>query len=230
VTRFTSDRAEIVGVVGHVKQWGLDADDHHPLRAQIYIPFMQLPDAAMALTARNAEILMRFAPGAPAALANVRRALGGISSEHEIYRDKTMTAMVADDLAPRRFSMILLGSFALLALALASIGIYGVTSHLVGQKTHDIGVRIALGAGRSDVLRLVLHEGVRTAILGAALGLLAALGLTRLMTDLLYNVSATDPATYTGVVLLLIAVTVAACWVPASRAMSIDPTLALRRE
>ncbi|HVT61159.1 MAG TPA: ABC transporter permease [Thermoanaerobaculia bacterium] len=225
-----ADRAEIVGVVGHTKQWGLDADDRHTLRAQVYLPFMQLPDAAMALTARNAQVMMRFAPGAPVAEANVRRALAGISSEHEIYRAQAMTEIVSESLAARRFSMILLGCFALLALTLASIGIYGVTSYLVGQKTHEIGVRIALGARRIDVLRLVLGEGVRTAILGAAVGVLAALGLTRLMSGLLYGVSSTDPLTFARVVLVLISVTVAACYLPARRAMGIDPTLALRRE
>ena len=225
-----ADRAEIVGVVGHVKQWGLDSDDRNSLRAQVYMPFMQLPDAAILLTARNAEVFVRFAPGAPAGVAGVRRALAGISGEHEVYRDQAMTDIVAESLAARRFSMILLGCFAVVALALASIGIYGVTSYLVGRKTHEIGVRIALGARRADVLGLVLREGVQAAVVGVAIGLLAAFGLTRLMTGLLYRVSATDPVTFAAVVLTLITVIVAACYLPASRAMTIDPTAALRRE
>jgi predicted permease len=224
------DRAEIVGVVGHVKQWGLDADDRQSLRAQIYIPFMQLPDAAMAQTSHNAGIVVRSAPGAPAVLSTLRGVLEGLGSEWEVYGTQTMDEIVAQSLAARRFSMALLGCFALLALALAGIGVYGVTSYLVGRKTHEIGLRIALGARRNDVLRLVLGQGVRTAAAGAAIGLVAALGLTRLMSRLLFGVGAADPLTFAGVVAVLIAVTLAACYVPASRAMRIDPTAALRRE
>ncbi|HVT15100.1 MAG TPA: ABC transporter permease [Thermoanaerobaculia bacterium] len=225
-----ADRAEIVGVVGHVKQWGLDRDGHHPLRTQIYLPFMQMPDAAMVLTARNAGVMVRSAPGAPAVFANLRRVLAALSPEHEVYGVQTMDEIVSASLAPRQFSMILLGCFALLALALASIGIYGVTSYLVGQRTHEIGVRIALGARRGNLLRMVFGQGLRTALLGAAIGLVAALGLTQLMSRVLYGVSATDPWTFAGVVAVLISATLAACFVPASRAMGIDPTVALRRE
>jgi predicted permease len=223
-------RAEIVGVVGHVKQWGLDADDRQPLRAQVYLPFMQMPDAAMVHTPSNAAVVVRSAPGAPAVFATVRRVLHEISADLEISGMQTMSQIVAESLAARRFSMILLGCFALLALALAGVGIYGVTSYLVGQKTHEIGLRMALGARRADVLWLVLGQGARTAVLGAAAGLVAALGLTRLMGHLLYGVSATDPLTFAGVVAVLISFALAACYVPASRAMGIDPTVALRRE
>jgi predicted permease len=225
-----ASRAEIVGVVGHVKQWGLDTDDTQPLRAQVYLPFMQMPDAAMVHTPSNAAVVVRAAPGAPAVFATVRRVLREISADLEVSGTQTMNQVVAGSLAARRFSMILLGCFALLALALASVGIYGVTSYLVGRKTHEIGLRIALGAGRADVLRLILLQGARTAVLGAAAGLVAALGLTRLMGHLLYGVSATDPLTFAGVVAVLVAVTLAACYLPASRAMAIDPTVALRRE
>jgi predicted permease len=225
-----ASRAEIVGVVRHVRQWGLDTDEQNPLRAQVYLPFMQMPDDMMISTPANSAIVMRSAPGAPAAFAAVRRALREISPDLEVSGAETMHDVVAESLAARRFSMILLGCFALLALALASIGIYGVTSYLVGRKTHEIGLRIALGAGRMDVLRLILRQGFRTAILGAGAGLVAAWGLTRLMSHLLFGVTATDPVTFFGVVAVLIAVALAACYVPASRAMGIDPTLALRRE
>jgi ABC-type antimicrobial peptide transport system permease subunit len=201
-----------------------------PLRAEIYLPFMQMPDAAMALTPTNSTVLVRTAPGAPPVLAAVRRALHEISADLEISGVQTMDDVVAESLAARRFSMALFGSFALVALALASIGIYGVTSYLVGQKTHEIGLRIALGARRADVLRLVLGQGARTALAGAAAGLVAALGLTRLMGHLLFGVSAADPLTFAAVAAVLIVVSLAACYVPASRAMGIDPTLALRRE
>jgi len=225
-----ASRAEIVGVVGHVKQWGLDQDGQDRLRAEVYLPFMQMPDAAMVLTPSNSTVLVRSAPGAPAFSAAVRRALREISADLEVSGVQTMDQVVAGSLATRRFSMILFGSFALVALALASVGIYGVTSYLVGQKTHEIGLRIALGARRADVLRLILGQGARTAVLGAAAGLVAALGLTRLMGHLLYGVSATDPLTFAAVAAVSISVALAACYVPASRAMGIDPTLALRRE
>jgi predicted permease len=225
-----ASRAEIVGVVGHVRQWGLDRDGMARLRAEVYLPFMQMPDAAMVLTPTNSTVLVRSAPGAPPVFAAARRVLHEISADLEISGVQTMNDVVAGSLAARRFSMVLFGSFALVALALASIGIYGVTSYLVGQKTHEIGLRIALGARRADVLWLVLGQGARTALVGAAAGLVAALGLTRLMGHLLFGVSATDPLTFAGVVAVLISVTLAACLVPASRAMGIDPTLALRRE
>jgi|HubBroStandDraft_3_1064219.scaffolds.fasta_scaffold00797_2 predicted permease len=223
-------RVEIVGVVGHVKQWGLAADDRHPVRAQIYLPFWQLPDATMVTTASNSSFVMRSAPQAPAAFAAVRRVLREMSAELEIYGTQPMSQVVADSLAAHRFSMVLLGAFALLAVVLAGIGIYGVTAYLVGQKTHEIGLRIALGAGRSDVLRLLLGQGFRTAVLGTSAGLIAALGLTRLMAHLLYGVSPADPLTFAGVGAVLVSVALAACWLPANRALGIDPSMALRRE
>ncbi|MBV8201404.1 MAG: ABC transporter permease [Acidobacteria bacterium] len=223
-------RAEIVGVVGHVKQWGLDTDDRHSLRAQIYESFMQMPDVAMTQTASNSAVMMRSAPGAPPVFAAVRRALRGMSADIEVSGAETMNEIVGESLAARRFSMILLGCFAVLALGLAGIGIYGVTAYLVGQKAHEIGLRIALGAQRSDVLGLILRQGVKPAIAGAGAGLAAAAGLTRLMAHLLYGVSPTDPLTFLGVAGVLMAVTLAACYVPASRAMGIDPTAALRRD
>jgi ABC-type antimicrobial peptide transport system permease subunit len=141
-----------------------------------------------------------------------------------------MEEVIAGTLAVRRFSMTLLNAFAVTALLLASVGLYGVISYLVGQRTHELGVRIALGAGRRDVLRLVVNHGMKMALGGVALGILAALGLTRLLTDMLYGVSATDPATFTVIGLSLVAVALAACFVPAWRATKVDPLVALRHE
>jgi ABC-type antimicrobial peptide transport system permease subunit len=147
-----------------------------------------------------------------------------------IYETKPLEDIVADSLAARRFSMILLGVFAALALLLSSIGIYGVISYVVGQRTHEIGIRMALGAQRSHVLALMLGEGMKMALLGVVIGIAAALGLTHLMASMLFGVSATDPITFCGVALVLAGVALAACYIPARRAMRVDPMVALRYE
>jgi predicted permease len=222
--------AEIVGVVGHVKQWGLDMDDTQSLRAQLYHPFMQLPGDVMALSPLGMGVLVRSEGAVAAVFASIRRASQQMNKEQVIYSAQTMNEVIAGSLAARRFSMILLGSFALVALVLASMGIYGVLAYLVGQRTHEIGIRMALGAGRYEVLRLVLSQGAKMALLGVALGLAAAMGLTRLMSDMLYGVSATDPLTFIAVAILLILVALVACYIPARRATKVDPMVALRHE
>ena len=151
-----------------------------------------------------------------------------MSSQQVIYGAQTMQEIIADSLSARRFSMILLGVFAALALILSSIGIYGVISYLVGQRTHEIGVRIALGARRRDVLALILSQGARLTLLGIAIGVAASLGLTRLMAGMLYGVSASDPLTFFCVAATLALVALAACYIPTRRAMRVDPLVALR--
>jgi ABC-type antimicrobial peptide transport system permease subunit len=143
-----------------------------------------------------------------------------------------MNEIISSSLAARRFSMILLSAFALLALVLSSIGIYGVIAHLVGQRTHEIGVRMALGAGRRDILRWVLGHGAQMTLIGVAIGIVAALGFTRLMArySLLFDVSASDLLTFIGVAILLTLVALVACYIPARRAMRVDPVVALRYE
>jgi ABC-type antimicrobial peptide transport system permease subunit len=153
-----------------------------------------------------------------------------MSSQQMIYGVQTMESLISDSLAARRFAMILLGTFAVLALVLASVGIYGVIAYVVGQRTQEIGIRMALGAQRNDVLRLILWQGTRLALLGIFIGIVGALALTRLMTKLLYGVSATDPLTFAGLALILAAVAIAACCLPARKAMRVDPMVALRYE
>ncbi len=222
--------AEIVGVVGHVKQWGLDEDSAAPVQAQMYISMTQIPDQVISQVAGNTGIVVRTVGSPAAQVGLIRRALDQINSQQVMYNIRTMDEILSESLAARRFSMILLGFFAALALLMACVGIYGVISYLAGQRTHEIGIRIALGAERRDVLRMVLGEGVKMALVGVAIGLVAAFGLTRLMANMLFGVSAHDPLSFAGVAGLLILVALAACYIPARRAMKVDPMEALRYE
>jgi predicted permease len=222
---------QIVGIVGHVKHWGLglDGDAKHPIRAQAYLPLMQIPDRLWT-GAPAAEVVART-KGSPAALVPaVRDAVRNLNAENVVYDAKPMEEIVGESLAGQRFSMILLSVFAVIALLLSSIGIYGVLSYVVAQRTREIGIRIALGAQRSTVLRLMLGEGMRMAVVGVAIGVALALVLTRLMASQLYAISATDPLTFTGVAIILVGVALFACYIPARRAMRVDPMVALRYE
>ena len=166
----------------------------------------------------------------PGIIDSIRDTSRKMNSEQVVYGEQTMDEIISDSISDRKFSMVLLGTFAALALLLSSIGIYGVISYLVGERTHEIGIRMALGAQRKDVLTLVLGEGVRLVLLGAAIGIAAALGLTRLMAGMLYGVSATDPLTFAAVPVVLLGVAMLACYIPARRAMRVDPMTALRYE
>ena len=221
---------EIVGVVGHVKQWGLDADPKSAIEAQFEYPFMQLPEKLMPLAADAVAVVLRTKGDPTAVMDSVRRAVNEIDPREVVYAVQTMDEVVANSFAARRFSMILLGIFAALALVLSCVGIYGVISYLVGQRTHEIGVRMALGAQQRDVMRLVLGHGAKMALVGVAIGIAAALGLTRLMARELFGVSAHDPLTFAGVAFVLIAVALLATYIPARRAMRVDPVIALRCE
>ena len=222
--------AEIVGVVGHVKQWRLDADPKSAIEVQLDYPFMQLPEKLMPLVADSVAVVLRTEGESTAVMGYVRRAVEEIDPREVVYNVRTLDEVVSSSFAARRLSMILLSLFATLALVLACVGIYGVISYLVGQRSHEIGVRVALGARSSDVLRLVIGQGVKMALMGVVIGVGAALGLTRLMANQLFGVSAHDPLTFAGVAVLLILVAVAACFVPARRAMRVDPIVVLRCE
>jgi predicted permease len=222
--------AEIVGVVGHVKQWGLGTDQKAAVESQFFYPFMQLPEKLMPLVAGGVAVVLRTAGDPAAVMGPVRRAVKQMDPRDVIYGVQTMDEVIAGSFAARRLSMILLGVFAALALILSCVGIYGVISYVVGQRTHEIGVRMALGAQPGDVMRLVLGEGAKMALLGVAAGIAAALGLTRLMADELFGVTAQDPLTFAAVAIVLTLVALFACYLPARRAVRVDPIAALRYE
>lgn len=222
--------AEIIGVVGHVRQWGPGADPKSAIEAQFFYPFMQLPEKIMPLAASAVAVVLRTEGDPTAIMAPVRRAVAQLDPREVVYGVATMDDVLAGSLAARRLSMILLSAFAALALLLSCIGIYGVISHLVGQRRHEIGVRMALGAQAGDVMRLVLGQGLRMTQLGVVIGLAGAAGLTRLMANQLFGVTAHDPLTFAAVALLLAAVALFACYIPARRAVRVDPLIALRCE
>ncbi len=221
---------EIVGVVRHVNHWGLGSDASAKIRYQLYLPFVQIPDPFMAELGTGMNLVVRTTVNPLSMEKGVRAAIAQMDSNQPVYDVKTMQQFVTDSLADRRFSMLLLGIFAALALLLASVGIYGVISYSASQRTHEIGIRMALGAGRADVLRLVVGQGLTLVLAGIGLGLAAAFGLTRLMASMLYGVQPTDLVTFAGVSLLLAMLALLASYIPARRASKVDPMVALRYE
>ncbi|HEY1434550.1 MAG TPA: ADOP family duplicated permease, partial [Thermoanaerobaculia bacterium] len=206
---------EVVGIVGDVKFRGLDHPD--PVAA-MYVPFEQIPRAGVALAIR--------ARGSVASAATA--AVHAVDPTQPVDQILSMEQLLATSVSRQRFGMLLLASFAALALVLAAVGIYGVLAYAVRHRRREIGIRMALGARMSDVLRLVVVQGMRPALLGMAIGLAAALALTRGLSSLIYGVSATDPFTLGAVAGVLAAVALAACLVPALRATRVDPMKALR--
>ncbi len=223
-------KAEVIGIVDHVKQWGIASDDAHMLQAQLYLPFMQLPDEVMAMNPSGIQALVRFVGPSSAIFDRIRHAIQDMDSQQVAYGAQTMEDVISVSIASQRYTAILLGTFAALALLLSCIGVYGVLSFLVSQRRQEIGIRMALGAQRQDVLRLIVGKGARMALLGVAIGVAAALALTRLMIGMLYGVTATDPLTFASVALLLMLIALAACYLPAMQATRVDPLVALRDE
>jgi putative ABC transport system permease protein len=211
--------SEIIGVVGNVHEMGLDAVPE----PAVYWPHPELVMSAM-------TVLVRTSSDPLALVSAARGELQKLDPELPMAAVATMDQLLADSLSRSRFTMLLLGIFAAVALLLAAVGIYGLIAYSVTQRTQELGIRIALGAQRRDVLRLVLAQGTRLTLLGLSLGLLAALALSRLLATLLFGVTATDPLTFAGVAALLAFVALLACFLPARRATRVDPLVALRYE
>lgn len=221
---------QIVGVVDHVNQWGLDMDASFPLQAQMYQPFAQITDSSLKRGGLGTDVYLRLQRSGTVTLETLRRRVMEVNNEIVAFHMEDMQQSALETIAGKRFTMALLAIFAGLALVLASIGIYGVLSYLVGQRTQEIGVRMALGAQRSDVLRIVMGDGARMMVIGVAIGIVVALGVTRLMNSVLFGVNPIDPITFLGVPAVLCAVALLACYVPARRAMNVNPVVALRHE
>jgi putative ABC transport system permease protein len=209
----------IVGVVGDVRRNGLNVE----AKPEFYKPHLQDTRFSMTIAARVAAD--------PASLgAAIRREIRELDAQLPVYNLRTMEQIVDESVAPQHLSTLLFGGFAALALTLAAIGIYGVMSYTVAQHTREIGIRLALGARTPDVLKLVLTQGMKPALAGVAIGLAVSFGLTRLIRNLLFNISTTDPTTFVAIALVLTAIGLLACWIPARRATKVDPMVALRAE
>ncbi len=212
----------VIGVVADVKHSGLN----QPTDPAVYTPFSQNDERWR----RFMTLAIRARDASPGLVEEVKKQIWSLDGQIPVSDVHAMDELIAVSLAQQRFNMLLLGLFAALALILAAVGIYGAMAYAVNQRTHEIGIRTALGAQRRDVLRLVMRDGAKIALFGIASGIAGALALTRLMASLLFEVKPTDPATFAGVAILLALVALAACYIPARRAMRVDPMVALRYE
>ena len=221
-----TDWREIVGITGDVRNYGLDEE----VKPESYIPYLQSAPGYLAGIASRMALIVRTGSqpaGFAAAMTNQVQAL---DKNQPVTYVKTMESYLAESFAQRRFNMLLLGVFATLALVLAAIGIYGVIAYTVTQRRHELGIRVALGAGAADILKLVLRHAMAMTFVGIAIGLACAFALTRFMGTLLYRIAATDPLTFIGLAALLTLVALVATFIPARRAMKVDPMVALRYE
>ncbi len=208
---------EIVGVVGDVRDVAL-SQKPGPM---MYVPFAQAP-------LYGGEVVVRSSLSASSVAAAIREAVHSIDKNLPVTDVASFPDALGQSISRERFRTFLLGSFSAIALLLAAVGIFGVISYSASQRSQEIGIRMAIGAQRRDILRLILGQGAKLALLGLGIGVVFALLLTRLIASLLYDVSATDPLTFGGVAILLLGVAVTACYIPARRAMRVDPMVALR--
>ena len=221
--------ARIVGVVGHVKQYGIDGSDGD--NPQIYYSFYQLPDEALPIFRDDVTFVVRTRLSTAALMPDIKNAVSGASGDEPVYDIRSMRDLVSHSMARQRFPMLLLSGFAALALVLATVGIYGVVAYSTAQRMPEIGIRMALGAAKANVLRMLIQRGIRLAVIGILIGTIAAMMLTRLLSSfshLLYGVRATDPLTLAAVSLCLMAAALCACYLPARRAARLDPMTVLR--
>jgi putative ABC transport system permease protein len=224
--------ARIIGVVNHVRHWGLDDADLYT-QNQIYASFYQLADPFVPVFLGDVTLAVRTPLDVAAVMPAIQAVVYGEGGGQPVYGVQTMREIVSQSMISQRFPAILLGAFAVLALLLASIGIYGSISYSTTQRVREIGIRMALGAVRRDVLQMVIRQGLRLALAGIAIGAAAVLLLAQLLSAysrLLYGVRPEDPPTLIAVSLVLICVALLACYIPARRAARLDPTAALRHE
>jgi putative ABC transport system permease protein len=208
---------EVVGITRDVKHWGLDRE----AQTETYYPHTQQTVPRMTLLVRTSSEPLQM-------VAAVRRQIWTLDQDLPVSKVRTMERLLAESVSGRQFYMLLMGVFAASALLLAAIGLYGLMAYTVTQRTHEIGIRMALGAQAGNVLRLVIGQGIKLAVTGMVIGLIASLALTRMIKGMLFGVSATDPATFVIIPLLLAGVALIACYLPARRATKVDPMVALR--
>jgi predicted permease len=221
---------QIVGVVGHVRQWGLSSDDHAAIRNQVYLPMAQIPDALFTEARSAMTYILRSKLDSRGARSAVLEAVHRVDANLPVFEITTMEQVVTTSIAVQRFAALLLGVFAGLAFVLAAIGIYGVMAFAVAQRTHEIGIRLAIGANAQNILALILGRALTLVGVGMAAGLLGAFALTRFLASYLYGIRATDPLTYAAVAAILGGVAFLASYIPARRAMRVDPMVALHYE
>lgn len=220
------DWCEVVGVVANIKHGGLDVDE----KPEVYLPYLQPLFAPSDTSLASLYFVIRTSSDPASFIASTRAEVRNLDRDQPVTNVKTMAARLSESIAQRRFNMLMLSIFAAVALTLAAVGIYGIMSYSVTQRTHEIGIRMALGAQAQNVLMLVVRQGMRLTLIGLGIGLIGAFALTRIITSLLYGVSATDPLIYVAISTLLGVVALLACFIPARRATRLDPMAALRHE
>ncbi|HLK19497.1 MAG TPA: FtsX-like permease family protein, partial [Bryobacteraceae bacterium] len=221
---------EVVGVVGHVRYWGLARDDRAQVRAQLYYPFAQVPDPLLRRWSELMSIAVRTSAGPLDVIDLLRRELRGPSGDQVLYEVRTLDQLLSDTLAQQRFLLLLFAIFAGLALLLACIGIYGVLAYVTSRRIPEIGVRMALGASAASVVKLILKQSLGMIAAGVALGFVGALAAVRILERLVEGAQPTGPATFAWTISLLVIAALLASFLPARRASRIDPVSALRSD
>jgi predicted permease len=230
IPNMSADPVRIVGVVGHVRHWGLAGDDQAQVRAQVYYPFAQVPDPLLRRWSDLMSIAVRTSVEPLSLLEPLRREVRGATGDQVLYEVRTMEQLAGASLARQRFLMLLFGIFAGLALLLACIGIYGVLAYLTSQRVPEIGVRMAVGAGSRDVIRLVLRQSLGMILAGVVAGALGAVAAGRLLERLVAGMRPAEPLTFAAMVSVLVVAALIASFLPARRASQVDPMTALRQE